>query len=226
MTQTDLLAASAPPVLDSDPQETAEWLEALDDVLRCAGPERARELLARLTERARHSGVVTETLLNTPCCNTIAVDQQPPYPGDLAMERRVTGLIRWNALAMVMRSNRESSELGGHLASYASSADLFEVGFNHFFHGNREVDLPLRTADMVFFQPHSAPGVYARAYLEGRLSELHLERFRSETGGQVCMSLLESGRGFGSPVERRSRTCRQLDHLLGWTFTRRAFRSA
>ena len=187
ITQTDL-QTQASPVLDSDPHETAEWLEALDDVLRFAGPERARELLATLMERARHSGVVTETLLNTPYCNTIAACQQPPYPGDLAMEGKITGLIRWNALAMVMRSNRESSELGGHLASYASSADLFEVGFNHFFHGNRAVDAPARTADMVFFQPHSAPGVYARAYLEGRLSESHLNHFRIETGGQGLCS--------------------------------------
>jgi pyruvate dehydrogenase E1 component len=173
--------------LDSDPEETSEWLEAFDDVLLLAGPQRARELLTKLTERARHTGVVLETLLNTPYCNTIDPELQPVYPGDLELEGRLTGLIRWNALAMVMRSNRESSELGGHLASYASSADLFEVGFNHFFHGNRSGD-PVHTADMIFFQPHSAPGVYARAFLEGRLCEKNLTHFRCETGGHGLCS--------------------------------------
>ncbi len=169
--------------LDRDPQEVVEWLEAFDEVLLFAGPERCRELLSQLTERARRQGISCETLLNSPYCNTIPPHLQPPYPGDLELERKITALIRWNALAMVIRSNRQSSELGGHLASYASSADLFETGFNHFFRGNRSEDSSIRSSDLVFFQPHSAPGVYARAFLEGRLSEENLHHFRSEVGG-------------------------------------------
>ena len=174
-------------IAESDEQENSEWLEAFADVLS-SRPERGKELLERLTQRARRSGISCETLLNTPYRNTIPVESQPAYPGDLALERRLTALIRWNALAMVMRSNKESSELGGHLASYASSADLFEVGFNHFFHGNHiGEDMP-RAADLVFLQPHSAPGVYARAFLEGRLEANNLEHFRCEVGGQGLCS--------------------------------------
>ena len=172
-----------PVILDRDPQETAEWLEAFDDIMLFAGPERCRELLSKLTERACHYGISSATLLNSPYCNTIPPHFQPPYPGNLDLERKITALIRWNAMAMVMRSNRHSGELGGHLASYASSADLFETGFNHFFHGNRSGDSSIRSSDMVFFQPHSAPGVYARAFLEGRLTEDNLDHFRSEVDG-------------------------------------------
>ena len=164
------------PVLgDTDIPETLEWLEALEAVLEHSGATRCEELLQSLWDRARLRGVPCGALLNTPYCNTIPSIDQPVYPGDLDMERRITGLVRWNALAMVVRANMESSELGGHLSSYASAADLFEVGFNHFFRGNEPDQLQRRTADLVFFQPHSAPGIYARAYLEGRL-----------TGGTPC----------------------------------------
>jgi hypothetical protein len=121
---------------DADPAETKEWLEALDGVLRCSGPQRGHHLLNELLSHARACGLQLSGLLNTPYCNTIPRSEQPEYPGDLELERQLTGILRWNALAMVMRANKESSELGGHLASYASAADLFEVGFNHFFRGS------------------------------------------------------------------------------------------
>jgi pyruvate dehydrogenase E1 component len=177
-----------PTIVQHDSEEIAEWIEAFDQVLRDAGPGGARELLMQLAVRARNHGISCAALLNTPYCNTISPDRQAPYPGNLALERKITAVIRWNALAMVMRSNRESSELGGHLASYASSADLFEVGFNHFFRGNLLEGSSGRSSDLVFFQPHSAPGVYARAYVEGRLTEKNLEHFRSEIGGQGLCS--------------------------------------
>ena len=127
-------------------------------------------------------------ILNTPYCNTIARQDEPPYPGDLDLGRKITAMVRWNALAMVVRANQLSTELGGHLSSYASGADLFEVGFNHFFRGNGAEGNALRTADLVYFQPHSAPGIYARAFLEGRFTEADLDRFRREVGGNGLSS--------------------------------------
>jgi pyruvate dehydrogenase E1 component len=173
---------------DSDQTETQEWLESLDGVLRSGGAKRCTELLQRLVEHVRARGVGVNTLLNTPYCNTIARADEPPYPGDLAIERRITALVRWNALAMVVRANRLSAELGGHLSSYASAAELFEVGFNHFFRGDAVEEAAERTADLVFFQPHSAPGVYARAFLEGRLTEEHLANYRREVSGKGLSS--------------------------------------
>ena len=163
---------------DLDPVETREWLDALSEVVAREGEGRARFLLQRLAEAARGLGVDVPRGLNTPYRNTIPLEQQAPFPGDLSLETRLTGIVRWNALAMVMRANKVSSELGGHIASYASAADLFEVGFNHFFRGAEE-----GKGDLVFFQPHSAPGVYARAFLEGRLSEAQLSNYRREVGG-------------------------------------------
>lgn len=173
---------------DSDPQETREWREAFNDVLHCVGPRRCTELLSSLLEHARRQGVTVSPIVNTPYCNTIARHEEPAYPGDVELERKITAIVRWNALAMVVRANQQGSELGGHLSSYASGADLFEVGFNHFFHGNDLESASERTADLVFFQPHSAPGIYARAFLEGRLTEDHLARFRREVGGQGLSS--------------------------------------
>jgi pyruvate dehydrogenase E1 component len=161
-----------------DALETQEWLEAFDDILHARGLTRGTELMGCLLEHARQSGVRVSEVLNTPYRNTIACSEQPVYPGDLALERRLTAILRWNALAMVVRANRLSGELGGHLASYASAADLFEVGFNHFFRGD----------DLVLFQPHSAPGVYARAFLEGRLTEDQLAHYRREVGGNGLSS--------------------------------------
>ena len=163
------------------PAETAEWCEALDALTAAHGPARARFLLDALLAHARRRGVHWQPSLITPYVNTIPLEDQPPFPGDLAMEQRLAALMRWNALAMVMRANRVesggSAELGGHIASYASAADLFEVGFNHFFRRTRRC---AALGDLVFFQPHSAPGVYARAFLEGRLSADDLAHYRQE----------------------------------------------
>jgi pyruvate dehydrogenase E1 component len=161
---------------DLDPIETAEWRDAFDSVVALHGPERARFLLDQLVVMAHHSQIDWSPELVTPYANTIPVQAQQPYPGDLAIEEKLASLMRWNALAMVARANAAYGELGGHIASYASAADLFEVGFNHFFHGRS----PAHGGDLVFFQPHSAPGVYARAYLEGRLNEQDLAHYRQE----------------------------------------------
>jgi pyruvate dehydrogenase E1 component len=161
---------------DLDPIETAEWRDAFDSVVALHGPERARFLLDQLVVMAHHSQIGWSPELVTPYANTIPVQAQQPYPGDLAIEEKLASLMRWNALAMVARANAAYGELGGHIASYASAADLFEVGFNHFFHGRN----PQHGGDLVFFQPHSAPGVYARAFLEGRLSDQDLAHYRQE----------------------------------------------
>ena len=170
--------------LDADPAETREWLDALDALVASAGKDRARYLMARLGEHAGALDVQTRARFNTPYCNTIAPHEQPPFPGDFTIEQRLASVIRWNALAMVVRANRAHAELGGHIASFASAADLFEVGFNHFFRGHEAEP----GADLVYFQPHSAPGVYARAFLEGRLSDAQLDSYRRETGGQGLSS--------------------------------------
>ncbi|MGN7103138.1 alpha-ketoglutarate dehydrogenase [Ralstonia holmesii] len=168
---------------DSDPGETAEWLDALDAVVQHAGTSRAQFLFDRLAERASKLGVGTALARVTPYVNTIPVEAQPPYPGDIDTEERLAAALRWNALAMVVRANQAYGELGGHIASYASAADLFEVGFNHFF----RADNAAHGGDLVYFQPHSSPGVYARAYLEGFLDEAHLEHYRREiTGPGLC----------------------------------------
>jgi pyruvate dehydrogenase E1 component len=161
---------------DIDPAETAEWRDALLSLVATQGPARARFILDELAAMARSPRVAWSPELVTPYVNSIAVDQQPAFPGDLAIEERLGSLMRWNALAMVARANAAYGELGGHIASYASAADLFEVGFNHFFQARNHV----QGGDLVFFQPHSAPGVYARAYLEGRLTEADLAHYRQE----------------------------------------------
>jgi pyruvate dehydrogenase E1 component len=161
---------------DLDPVETAEWREAFLALLQAHGPERARWMLDELARLARRERVGWSPELSTPYVNTIDVDAQPAFPGDLAIEERLASLMRWNALAMVVRANHSYGELGGHIASYASAADLFETGFNHFFRARSAS----HGGDLVFFQPHSAPGVYARAFLEGRLSEADLAHYRQE----------------------------------------------
>ena len=169
---------------DPDPQETAEWRDAFEALVATQGPARARQMLEELSRVARARRIGWQPELCTPYLNTIAVDEQPVFPGDLAMEERLASLMRWNALAMVVRANQVesggSSELGGHIASYASAADLFETGFNHFFKAREGLGEGEHRGDLVFFQPHSAPGVYARAYLEGRLSEQDLSFYRQE----------------------------------------------
>ena len=166
---------SSPPDGHND-EELREWLDALNSVLRHDGAARARDILDALYAVARDPAVGWQPRPGTPYVNTVPVAAQPPFPGDLALEERLASIMRWNALAMVVRANRAYGELGGHIASYASAADLFEVGFNHFFRARSEH----HDGDLVFFQPHSAPGVYARAFLEGRLSRADLEHYRQE----------------------------------------------
>ncbi|HEY1590434.1 MAG TPA: pyruvate dehydrogenase (acetyl-transferring), homodimeric type [Solirubrobacteraceae bacterium] len=161
---------------DVDAAETREWLEAIDAVVDHDGPDRARQLLTRVVARAQHSGTGPIASLNTPYVNTIPADREARLPGDPALERRLRSIIRWNAMAMVVRANKESSELGGHIASYQSVATLYEVGFNHFW----RAATPDFEGDLVYFQGHSSPGNYARAYLEGRLTEEQLDGFRQE----------------------------------------------
>src|SRR5579884_1555912 len=161
---------------DIDATETSEWIEALEAVLEQDGPDRARQLLQRAGERAQHAGTGVIATLNTPYVNTIPADDEARLPGDPAVERRLRSIIRWNAMAMVVRANKTSSELGGHIASYQSLATLYEVGFNHFWKGPDHPDGP----DLIYFQGHSSPGNYARAYLEGRLTTEQLDAFRRE----------------------------------------------
>ena len=165
---------------DTDTQETTEWRQALLTVLANEGPERARFLLDELVRTARTNQVGWQPELSTPYVNTISVDQQPVFSGDLAIEERLASIMRWNALAMVVRANQAYGELGGHIASYASAADLFETGFNHFFQARQGTGPGQHRGDLVFFQPHSSPGVYARAFLEGRLTENDLLHYRQE----------------------------------------------
>jgi pyruvate dehydrogenase E1 component len=162
--------------VDLDPRETAEWIEALDQIVEGAGPDRATFLLDKLTDRARENGVAVPFRASTPYVNTVPAWQDVPYPGDRALERRIKSLVRWNAMAMVSHQNKVDDGIGGHISTYASLATLLEVGFNHFFHGSYG-DQP---GDLVYFQGHASPGVYARAFLEGRLSEDQLHNFRHE----------------------------------------------
>jgi pyruvate dehydrogenase E1 component len=159
--------------------ENQEWLESLDYVLEHGGKERVAELLRRLEIHAQQAGVRIPFTANTPYLNTISAHEEPDYPGDRALERRIRGILRWNAVAMVVRANKRSDGIGGHLSTYASSATLYEVGFNHFFRG-KDAGLD---ADMIYFQGHASPGIYARSFLEGRLTEEHLENFRREMAG-------------------------------------------
>ncbi len=156
--------------------EKQDWLDALDELLETGGAERVRDILHDLQLEAYSKGVRLPFSANTPYINTIPLAEQPAYPGDREMERRIKSLIRWNAMAMVVRANREEDGIGGHISSYQSIATLYEVGFNHFFRGRTD-EFP---GDLVYFQGHSSPGVYARAYLEGRLTDEHLKNFRHE----------------------------------------------
>jgi pyruvate dehydrogenase E1 component len=169
---------------DIDPDETREWLDALAGVLEYEGTERAHFLLEALVDKARRSGAYLPYSANTAYINTIPPQLQERSPGDAGLERRIRSIIRWNALAMVVQTNRESSELGGHIASFASAATLYDVGFNHFFHAPSEE----HGGDLVFLQGHSSPGIYARAYMEGRISEEQLGHFRQEVDGNGLSS--------------------------------------
>ena len=169
---------------DSDPLETQEWLEALRSVVEREGPERANYLLDRLVNEARRAGAYIPYNANTAYVNTIPPEREERSPGDAELEHKIRALVRWNAMAMVVRANKESSELGGHIASFASAATLYDVGFNHFFRAANEKFL----GDLVYVQGHSAPGVYARAFLEGRISEEQMNNFRQEVDGKGLSS--------------------------------------
>ena len=169
---------------DSDIEETQDWLASLDDVLARAGPARVTRLLSELNLRAHQRGVRLPFSANTPYINTIPASEQPPYPGNREIERRIKSLIRWNAMAMVVRANREEEGIGGHISTYASAATLYEVGFNHFFRGRTDQ----HPGDLVYFQGHASPGIYARAFLEGRISAERIDNFRHELHSTAGLS--------------------------------------
>ena len=161
---------------DLNAEETREWLESLAGVIESEGPERAVFLIRRLTELTQRSGISLPFTANTPYINTIPRHEEPPFPGNMEIERHIKSLIRWNAMAMVVSGNKNCAGIGGHISTYASAATLYEVAFNHFFRGRTDKQL----GDMVYFQGHASPGIYARAYLEGRIDEKQLENFRRE----------------------------------------------
>ena len=169
---------------DVDPQETREWLEALHSVLETEGPERAHQLIEKLIDELRRSGGHLPYTATTAYLNTIRKSDEERMPGEPGLEHRIRSLVRWNALAMVVQANRASAELGGHIASFASAATLYDVGMNHFFRAPSET----HAGDLVYIQGHSSPGIYARAYLEGRLSEEQLRNFRREVDGRGLSS--------------------------------------
>ncbi|MFZ9731321.1 MAG: pyruvate dehydrogenase (acetyl-transferring), homodimeric type, partial [Ilumatobacteraceae bacterium] len=171
---------------DTDPQETQEWLDSLDSIVEVQGKNRARYLLSRLLERARETQVSFPATVSTPYVNTIPAEHEPWFPGDEHLERRIRAYIRWNAAMMVVRANANAEGIGGHLSTFASSASLYEVGFNHFFRGKDNG----QPGDHVYFQGHAAPGVYARAFIERRLEPTDLDHFRREIG--------RGGRGLSS----------------------------
>ncbi|MEQ8938560.1 MAG: pyruvate dehydrogenase (acetyl-transferring), homodimeric type, partial [Gammaproteobacteria bacterium] len=169
---------------DIDPQETQEWLEALDSLLEREGVERGHFILEQLVARARRSGAYLPFSANTAYLNTIPTQREEKSPGDHALEWRIRSLVRWNAMAMVVKANQNEDGLGGHIASFASSATLYDVGFNHFFHAPGEN----HGGDLLFVQGHSAPGIYARAFLTGRISEEQMLNFRREVDGNGLSS--------------------------------------
>src|SRR5215210_8085092 len=177
MAQADIAKQNSPIPNDVDPAETAEWLESLDYVLERKGPERVQQLLAALQQTAIRNGVELPFTATTPYVNTIPHDKEPRYPGKRELERRIKSFIRWNAMAMVVRANRDFAGIGGHISTYASSANLYEVAMNHFFRGRGESGYD---GDQIYFQGHASPGMYARAFLEGRLTEENLINFRRE----------------------------------------------
>ena len=171
-------------IVDKDPVETEEWIQAMQSVLRTEGPERAQYLLRQLSLTMTETGVRLPYAINTPYRNTIPVKEEARMPGDLFMERQIRSLIRWNAMAMVMRANLKDGTLGGHISTFQSSATLYDIGFNYFFRGS----INEQPGDLIYIQGHSSPGIYARSFLEGRLSEAHLDKFRQEIDGDGLSS--------------------------------------
>ncbi len=174
-----------PEIVDVDPTETAEWIESLDYVMKSKGPDRVKYLLKLLDTRARREGIDVPLEVSTPYINTIPVDKQPPYPGNRELERRIKSIIRWNAMAMVVRANKRNDGLGGHISTFASSATLYEVGYNHFFRGRGPDGY---SGDIIYFQGHASPGMYSRAFVEGRLNETNLDNFRRELQPDMGLS--------------------------------------
>ena len=171
-------------ILDTNPLETQEWLDSMEYILAHEGTERATFLLKQLSDRLAQTGDPILHTMMTPYRNTIPTDREASMPGDAAMERRIRSMIRWNALAMVIRANRRDDDLGGHISTFASSATLYDVGFNYFFRGPEGEN----AGDLIYFQGHSAPGIYARSFLEGRISEAQLDNFRQEARGDGLSS--------------------------------------
>src|SRR6476619_2479280 len=169
---------------DLDPTETGEWVDALRAVQQHRGGERSNYLINRLVDQGRRDGVYVPRSLNTAYCNTIPPEREEKSPGDRAIEHRLRSIIRWNALAIILRANKDSSELGGHIASFQSAATLYDIGFGHFWHAPTDT----HGGDLIYMQGHSAPGIYARAFLEGRLSEAQLLGFRQEARGKGLSS--------------------------------------
>jgi len=165
---------------DVDPLETREWVDSLDSVLEVEGPDRAHFILEQLVEKARRSGAYLPYHPNTAYLNTIPPHLEQRSPGDQEMEARLRSFVRWNAVAMVLRAGHKDLELGGHIASFASAATLYDIGFNHFWHGPSDD----HGGDLLYIQGHSSPGIYARAFLEGRLTEAQLDMFRQEVDGK------------------------------------------
>ncbi|MCH7702613.1 MAG: pyruvate dehydrogenase (acetyl-transferring), homodimeric type, partial [Planctomycetes bacterium] len=174
---------SAERTTDPDPRETRDWIESLEAVIRSSGPERAEFLLSNLLDWARQADVAAPFSANTPYLNTIPLERQPPYPGDRAIERRIKSIVRWNAMAIVVRAGRLHAGVGGHISTYQSAATLLEVGFNHAFRAN-----PDGHGDQIYFQGHAAPGIYARAFLEHRIDVEQLTNFRFELGDTPGLS--------------------------------------
>jgi len=173
---------------DQDPTETKEWLDSIESVIREEGPERARYLLGRLSELATRNGLPLLHSIRTPFRNTIPVSEEVKMPGDLFLERRIRSLIRWNALAMVVRANKSGDDLGGHISSFASSATLYDVGFNYFFRAPNSNNARCPLGDLIYYQGHISPGIYARSFLEGRIDKAQLENFRREVDGNGLSS--------------------------------------
>jgi pyruvate dehydrogenase E1 component len=169
---------------DTDPDETREWLDSLEAVVDAHGKARARFLISKLMDRARELQVGTPATVSTPYVNTIPAEEEPWFPGDELLERRIRAYIRWNAAVMVIKANKHADGIGGHLSTFASSAALYEVGWNWFFRGKETG----AAGDAVYIQGHAAPGAYARAFLEGRLTEEQLDNFRQEVGGNGLSS--------------------------------------
>ena len=186
---------------DTNPMETREWLDALDDVVKHGGPQRASFLLLELARHAMGSRLRLPAAITTPFCNTIAPSEEKMMPGDVFMERRIRSLVRWNALAMVMRGNDNDEGLGGHISSFSSCATLYDVGFNHFFRGTDNG----HPGDLVFYQGHSAPGMYARSFLEGRLDEAQpAPAFSSRSESRPSRPATDPERKFSFPETGRS----------------------